>query len=661
MRSIRFAPTGFRVGSEYMKKQKKKKKPSKKRRSATGFLPLRKQKSKYVMLNVLPDDLWLKLRRGTTIWEALQNTHVALESDCGGLGKCGKCKIRVISSVRPPVAEEKELLDSEELKNGVRLACRVKIRKDLVVHTGESDDEPILYQILKTGHRPMVDINPLINKRPVDLPPESGHDGLSNLDRVKVAMGPEYSDLKASLHCLRFLPEMMKKTENQGAAVLHENYLMEWQHREQAKRVFGLVFDLGTSTLVGKLVNLLDGSEVAAISRLNSQSKFGSNIISRLQYIKENRNGLRTLTNIIVEDINSITQRLLEVEWLSPNDIFIAVAAGNTTMQHIFLNLDPLGIAGAPFSPVLTDGLMLNAKDAGLRLHPEARLYVMPCKSGYIGGDMISTILASSAAEQDDKIILGLDLGTNGEIFLGNRQKLLTCSAAAGPALEGAQISQGMIASSGAIEGVNFHEDRLRYQVIGNILPKGICGSGLVDLVAVLLHCGIIDSQGLILPPRKNADDYLSSRVVTKSGVQDFLVASKEETSVNRPIYLTQKDVRELQLAKGAVAAGIRTLMDKMGIGIQDLDQIYLAGALGNFVNPYSAMRIGLLPTVDPDKIKSLGNAASKGAVMVLLSMPHWQKANDLAKSLEHVELSTHPDFNRYFVDNLNFPETNLW
>ena len=644
-----------------MKKPKKNKKPSKKRRSSTGFLPIKKQKSKYVMLNVLPDDLWLKLRKGTTIWEALKKTGVELESDCGGLGKCGKCKIRVISSVRPPVAEEKELLDPEELKNGVRLACRVKIRKDLVIHTGESDDDPTFYQILKTGHRPTVDIDPLINKRPVDLPPESGHEGLSDLDRVKAAMGPEYSDLKAFLHCLRSLPEMLKKTENQGTAVLHENYLMAWQNREQAKRVFGLVFDLGTSTLVGKLVNLLNGSEVAAVSRLNSQSKYGSNVISRLQYIKENRKGLFKLTDLLVKDLNSITQRLLEVEGLSTDDIFIAVAAGNTTMQHIFLNLDPLGIAGAPFSPVLTDGLILSAKDAGLRLHPEARLYVMPTKSGYIGGDMISTILASSAAEQDDKIILGLDLGTNGEIFLGNRQKLLTCSAAAGPALEGAQISQGMIAKSGAIESVRFNEGELRYQTIGNILPKGICGSGLVDLVAVLLHCGIIDSQGLILPPRENADDYLSSRVIKNSEVQDFLVASKEESSGNKPIYLTQKDVRELQLAKGAVAAGIQTLMDKMGIGIQDLDQIYLAGALGNFVNPYSAMRIGLLPTVDPDKIKSLGNAASKGAVMVLLSRPYWQMANELAKSIEHVELSTHLDFNRYFVDNLDFPDTNLW
>jgi len=644
-----------------MKKPKKKKKPSRKRRSSTGFLPLKKQKTKYVLLNVLPDDLWLKLRKGTTIWEALKKTDVALESDCAGLGKCGKCKIRVISSVRPPVAEEKELLDPEELKNGFRLACRVKIRKDLIIHTGESDDEPILHQILKTGHRPTVDIDPLINKRPVDLPPESGHDGLPDLDRVKAAMGPEYSDLKASLHCLRSLPEILKKTENQGTAVLHENCLITLQDRKQAKRVFGLVFDLGTSTLVGKLVNLLNGGEVAAISRLNSQTKYGSNVISRLQYIKENRNGLRTLTNIIVEDLNSITQRLLEVEGLSPDDIFIAVAAGNTTMQHIFLNLDPLGIAGAPFSPVLTDGLILSAKDAGLKLHPEARLYVMPTKSGYIGGDMISAILASSAAEQDDKIILGLDLGTNGEIFLGNRQKLLTCSAAAGPALEGAQISQGMIAKSGAIEGVRFDEEGLRYQVISNILPKGICGSGLVDLVAVLLHRGIIDSQGLVLPPRENADDYLSLRVVKNSEVQDFLVASKEESSGNKPIYLTQKDVRELQLAKGAVAAGIQTLMDKMGIGIQDLDQICLAGALGNFVNPFSAMRIGLLPKVDPDKIKSIGNAASKGAVMVLLSRPHWQKANDLAKSIEHVELSTHLDFNRYFVDNLNFPRENLW
>jgi uncharacterized 2Fe-2S/4Fe-4S cluster protein (DUF4445 family) len=305
--------------------------------------------------------------------------------------------------------------------------------------------------------------------------------------------------------------------------------------------------------------------------------------------------------------------------------------------------------------------MIVKAGDVGLKVHPEALLYVMPTRSGYIGGDLISAVLASGAAEQDDLMILGMDLGTNGEIFLGNRKRLLTCSAAAGPALEGAKISHGMIAKAGAIEGVSSETEDLSYRVISNIKPKGICGSGLVDLVAVLLHCGIVDYEGLLQPIGDNANGNLSSRVVERSGVYDFVVAGPDDSFDGNPIHLTQKDVRELQLAKGAVAAGIRTLMNEMGIGVEDIDLIYLAGALGNYVHPMSAMRVGLIPEVRPGIIQSLGNAASTGASMVLLSKKYWQMANELAHSIEHIELSTRLDFNEYFVASLNFPEKNLW
>jgi uncharacterized 2Fe-2S/4Fe-4S cluster protein (DUF4445 family) len=405
----------------------------------------------------------------------------------------------------------------------------------------------------------------------------------------------------------------------------------------------------------------VDGSEVAVASCLNSQSKHGTNVISRLQYIRERPHGLETLHNLLIRDLNQITTRLLRTGGLNPNDIFVAVAAGNTTMQHFLLALNPSGIAEAPFSPVLTDGLIVKAADVGLTLHPEALLYVMPAKSGYIGGDLIGDILASGAWEQDDEMILGLDLGTNSEIFLGNRKRLMTCSAAAGPALEGARISNGMIAKAGAIEGLSFEDGDLHYNVVGNIKPKGICGSGLVELVAMLLQSGIIDYEGLIRPPQGRAAAGLSSRIVKRSGVYNFLVASAQESYDHRPIYLTQKDVRELQLAKGAIAAGTRTLIDEMGIGTDDIHRVYLAGALGNYVSPHSAIRIGLFPKLDPEIVTSLGNAASTGASVVLLSKSYWRMANELADFIEHVELSSRPDFNQYFVEQMDFPKENLW
>ncbi|MFP3869795.1 MAG: ASKHA domain-containing protein, partial [Syntrophobacteria bacterium] len=633
-------------------KRPRKRKPRKKK---NGFgPPPAKQKRRHVWLNVLPDDLWLKVRRGKTIWEALEKTDVDLESECGGLGKCGKCKVKVLSSIGPPSREARELVDEEELKEGVRLACRTKIKKDLTIYLGEADPDLEYYQILQTGYRPLLQLDPLLDKRLVSIPLEVQHEGLSDLDQIKLMLGPEYQNLKASVRCLATLPSRLEKTGFRGTAVLHDNYLMAWQDWEEVGRRYGLVFDLGTSTLVGKLISLQDGSELAVISRINSQSKYGADVISRLHYLKEHPNGLQQLHKLLVSDLNGVTRRLLEVDGLDPNEIFLAVAAGNTTMQHLLLSVNPSGIAESPFSPVVTDGQVGRAADVGLRLHPEARLYVMPARAGYIGGDLISVILASGAAEQGDEIILGLDLGTNGEVFLGNRSRLMTCSAAAGPALEGARISHGMIAQAGAIEGVRLAEGELDYQIIGNIKPKGLCGSGLVDLVAVLLHCGVIDFEGLIRSPGQGDGASLGWRVVERSGVNAFLVASAGESYDGRPIYLTQRDVRELQLAKGAIAAGVKTLMDEMGIGVQDLDQVCLAGALGNYVKPQSTMRIGLIPRVDPEIIKSLGNAASTGASMVLLSRAHWRMANELAHSIEHVELSSRPDFNEYFIEQMD-------
>jgi len=474
-------------------------------------------------------------------------------------------------------------------------------------------------------------------------------------------ISPDFPDLKASLRCLQTFPQMLRRNRCLGMVVIHDNYLVGCQDWEKVEQGYGLVFDLGTSTLVGKLISLSDGSETAVVSRVNSQRKYGTNVLSRLQFIGEHVNGLEYLHTLLIDDLNRITKRLLEVGGLEPEDIFISVAAGNTTMQHLFLNLSPQGIAEAPFSPVLTEGLIVKAADVGLMLNPEALLYTMPVKSGYVGGDLLSVILASEAAEQEDEIMLGMDFGTNAEIFLGNRKRMLTCSTAAGPALEGARISHGMIARAGAIEAVYIEEGDIHYRDVGNIKPKGLCGSGLVDLVAVLLHLGIIDSEGLIGFPLEETGEGLRYRIVNHAEVKHFLVAPAEESYNDKPIYLTQKDVREVQLATGAIAAGVQTLMDEMEIGIEDIHRIYLAGALGNYINPLSAMRIGLIPRTNPRIVTSLGNAASTGASMVLLSKHYWKKINELADFVEHIELSCRPDFNRYFVECMDFPPGNMW
>ena len=627
----------------------------------------KRRKAVYFWLNVQPQDISLRVRQGDTIRKALRQGDIRLEGDCGGLGKCGKCKVKILSQVDEPTEDEIELLDDEEMGQGIRLACRTKVNHDLVISVDELSAEPEYFQILTTSHGingrhiTELQLEPLVDKKLITIPPEIQKEESSDLDQIKLAMGNDYRDLRATLHCLRTLPQKLEESHYHGTAVLHENNLIEWQNWEEVHHQYGLVFDIGTSTLVGKLISLVDGSELAVASCLNSQSKYGADVISRLQYIKEHRRGLQILQYLLIRDLNQLTAHLLQTAELKADDIFIAIAAGNTTMQHLLLGLPSLGIAEAPFIPVVTDGLIVKSADVGLKLHPEALFYTMPVKSGYIGGDLISDILTSGVTEQEE-IILGLDLGTNGEIFLGNSKRLLTCSAAAGPALEGARISSGIIAKSGAIQGVSLEDGQLNYRVIGNIKPSGICGSGLVDLVAVLLHCGIINHEGLIRRSRRKSAGELISRVEKKrSADRSFLVASPEESYNQKPIYLTQKDIREVQLAKGAVAAGIKILMNELGIEAEDIKYVYLAGALGNYIDPRSAMRIGLLPRMNPEIVRSLGNAASTGASMALLSKNYWRMSKDLIDFMEHIELSSRTDFNEYFVNHLDFPEENIW
>jgi uncharacterized 2Fe-2S/4Fe-4S cluster protein (DUF4445 family) len=289
--------------------------------------------------------------------------------------------------------------------------------------------------------------------------------------------------------------------------------------------------------------------------------------------------------------------------------------------------------------------------------------FVMPSKSGYIGGDLISFILSSGAADQD-QLVLGIDFGTNGEIFLGNRRRMMTCSAAAGPALEGARISRGMIARAGAIEGVRFDDGQMHYRMIGNVKAKGICGSGLVDLVAVLLHHGVISEEGLLSPAKITpAGKALRNRVIWRERKQiyDFVAVLPDDSYDGERILLTQSDVRELQLAKAAIAAGVDLLLAELGATADDIDVIHLAGALGNYVNPTSAMRIGMLPLVRSESIVSLGNAASEGAKIALLSKRHWSRAAEIVHQLEHIELSVHPDFYERYIEAMDFPGENLW
>jgi uncharacterized 2Fe-2S/4Fe-4S cluster protein (DUF4445 family) len=664
MEMIGSVPFGYWMSRRRMAKKKDKKSRQRKKRKALANRAKSLKKKGTAWLNVLPFDQWFNVPKNTTVLKALQKADIDLDSDCGGTGKCGKCKVRILTSTRLPSTEDSaDLLSTEEIDQGIRLACRTKIRKDLAIYIGESEPDLDYFQILKAGSVPIVGLDPPVNLRELQFGPKDRLDSRSTMDLLRASLGSEYLHSEPTPSLLQELPGKRSNETLAGTAVIHrqanKTTLLAWKTGKPSAQ-YGLVFDLGTSTLVAKLINLADGRQEAAVSCLNSQSKYGADVISRIQHVEQNKEGLQRLHLLLLNNLNNLIKRILKVADLQPSDIFVAVAAGNTTMQHFLLRIDPTGIARAPFSAVLTESLVAKACDVGLMLHPEAVLYLMPSQSAYIGGDMLGFIIASEAAEQDDAVVLGLDLGTNGEIFLGNRKRLLSCSAAAGPAFEGAGISSGSIAKAGAIEWVRFQDGQLHYKDIGNISPISICGSGLVDLTAVLLDCGIIDGTGRFGVPSGDGLASLRERVIPREGGYDFLVASSAESYHHRPIYLTQKDVRELQAAKAAIAAGIEILAKEWGIAPHQVDYIYLAGALGNYINPHSGMRIGLLPMMDPERIISIGNAASAGAAMVLLSRSHWRKAQSLADSIEHVELSTRPDFPERFIANMCFPDERI-
>jgi uncharacterized 2Fe-2S/4Fe-4S cluster protein (DUF4445 family) len=647
-----------------MKAHKHAVKKKKKKKKKNSFDQSSKGTRKVTWLNLLPDDIWLKVKRGITIYEAFQKTDLDIDSECGGIGTCGKCKVHIVTAMGQPDKQEQKLLTTEELESGVRLACRTHIRKNLTVQTDMHHDTEEMIQILKHGVYYDIPIDPLIQKIPAKVAPPTSIHSESDFKRLRDALGPNFKNLKVTHQCLTSLYKNLRDTAFSGEALLHKRCLLSWAPCGSNSGRYGLVFDIGTTTLVGKLIDLINGNEVAVISRLNSQTRYGTNVISRIQYIRENHKGLTKMRHLLIRDLNGIIRRLVKVGGIAVEHIFVAVAAGNTTMQHILLGLNPSDIAVAPFAPVITEGVTFPMSDIGLDVNKDAMLYVMPAKSGYIGGDLISFILSSMIAEQDQKIVLGVDFGTNGEIFLGNRKRLLSCSAAAGPALEGARISCGMIAKSGAIESFRIDDGRLQYNIIGNIKPHGLCGSGLVDMVALLLHHGAIDGEGLLGPYGLEVEKKLfQSRLIPNAGteVYDFMIASPEESFNGKRIFLSQKDIRELQLAKAAVGAGIELLLQEMGITYKQVDEIYLAGALGNYVHPISAMRIGLIPQVSVDKVVSLGNAASTGAAMTLLSKNNWQKALAISEKLEHIELSLHPDFYDTFVAKMDFPSANLW
>jgi len=591
-----------------------------------------------------PDRISIRVPDRTTVLEAAQRAGIALNSLCVGAGTCKKCLVQL------------------EHSSEIVLACQTLITEDLTVtipDTSRFFDQ----KILEEGIAPEAIIDPCIRKYHVNVPKPDLLDLRSDVQRlIESVTAKAGTDLPESFFlspsALRELPQGLRQPDFEVTAVCHGNRILSLEPGDTTDVNLGLAVDVGTTTVVAGLVNLINGQTLATASQINPQIVFGEDVISRIQYSTSQNQGLRELQDIIINGLNELIVQLCAKANVNQNQIYEMTAAGNATMQHLLLGVPVAQIAQAPYVAAFSEAVNVSAAQLNVQIHPEANVFVMPGVAAHVGGDTVAVALAA-ALRQSDKINLAIDIGTNGEILLGNRDRLLACSTAAGPALEGARIRQGMRAAVGAIDRVQI-DQTVEINVIGDVKPTGLCGSGLIDAVAELLRRRILDPSGKLLSPDELPDTIppdLQKRIITLETQTAFVLATSDQSGQADPILLTQRDVREVQLAKAAIAAGIRMLFAELQIEVEDIGRIYLAGAFGNYIQPAAALGIGLLPYLESAKIQPIGNAAFAGAQAVLLSRQARRHAEQLAREIEYVELAGRSDFQDLFTQHLFFPK----
>jgi uncharacterized 2Fe-2S/4Fe-4S cluster protein (DUF4445 family) len=579
---------------------------------------------------------------------------IAVDMPCGGEGVCGKCRVVVRRGATEPGTVERKALTAEELAEGVRLACQSSVEGPMTVEIPETSLLASYHKILaSTEGEAQAAADPAICKRYVELPPPNRHDHVPDLVRLGRVLGP----FEVDLDLVRALPRRLREEGFRGTAVLRDRKLVDFEPGDTGPACLGAAFDVGTTTLVGMLLDVSANRELAVTSRLNPQTSFGDDVITRIQHTLEKPQGLGELHGAITRACDEMIGELADQAGVDREQIYELSFSGNTTMLHLLCGIDPRALAEVPFVPATGIPLLVEASELGLRVHPRGTAYVLPIIGGFVGGDTVSGILATGL-DQAQGPTLHVDIGTNGEIVLAADGKLTAAATAAGPAFEGARITHGMRSSRGAIEKV-IVDGRIRTHVIGDGLPLGLCGSALIDLAAGLLRHGVVTPQGRISTPDQVPDlvPELKSRIIFYDEQVSFLVVPETETASGKPIVLTQRDVRQLQFASGAIRAGISILLKRAGLQAQDLEAVLIAGGFGNFIRRKNAQQIGLLPPEIPrHRIRYQGNTSLAGARLVAVSVRARELAERLARQTEHVDLSTDPDFQDAFADAMIFP-----
>ncbi|MEM0027381.1 MAG: ASKHA domain-containing protein [Ignisphaera sp.] len=593
-----------------------------------------------------------------TFLDCLREAGISIRADCGGIGECGKCRIVVEKGLASPLTEsEKSILSAEDISKGFRLACQARVLGESYVVLVPQESLVQRYVSADVGFEIEVPLDPLVKKVFVSVNPASLNDVTADLDRILDMLSKKTlaSDYDVDAHIARIVPEVLRSGNWSVTVVLWRNKILSIEPGDTTNSIYGIAVDIGTSKIVAHLVDLVKGETIAVESMPNPQASYGADIISRIAYASRDKENLEKLQKLVVTAINMLIEKMSSRANVDKNRIYEVVIAGNTAMHHLFLGINPRYLGSSPYVPAVRRSVYLHAREVGLNINERGVVYALPIVAGYVGSDALADAVAVGLRDCNAPCLL-IDIGTNSEILLNTGNEILACSTPAGPAFEGATIEFGMRAVVGAIDQVFIYFDKsigdynVRYNVVGNSKPVGICGSAMIDLIANLYRNNLIDYRGRF---RK---DIKSKRMVVDNG-KKFVVAWDHETGIGRSITVSGKDINEFLLAKAAVASGVNILLKHANISVNDLQKIFIAGSFGTHINIDNAIAIGLLPKVDARKFVFVGNTAISGAKMALKSSKIRREFEGLAKNIKYIELSIHPLFKQEFIQALYLPK----
>jgi len=604
-----------------------------------------------------PEGKRLETHVGKTLLEAAKDIGLDIQSLCAGKGVCGKCRVILwggpnhLSQVSDA---ERRFLSEIEINSGFRLACQAVVKDQNTIVVEVPQQSRVGQQrLLLRGLERQVKLMPSVSRFVVHLKKPSLKDVKSDADRLLDTIRDQPGlELKIDYQALRQIPRNIREGRWTVTAIVwmgHE--LISTKPGEPLQHQYGVAVDIGTTKLAAYLVDLDTGQIVATASMMNPQIPYGEDVISRISYIMKDENNLEEIHRVIVTGINQLITEACEKAGIQNEDIFDLTVVGNTAMHHIFLAIPPNYVALSPYPAALQSSVDIKARELGVEINRGAYVHALPNIAGFVGADAVADAIATEIYRSEGMDVL-IDIGTNTEIILGNKDKLMACSCASGPAFEGAHIKHGMRAATGAIEHVWIEPQTFRvgYKTIDDVKPSGLCGSAIVDAAAEMLKAKIITLEG------KFNSSLEMPRIRRNEQATEFVIACRDETSTKDDIVMTQGDVREVQLAKAAIYTGASILMKHMAVKPQEIQKIFIAGAFGNYIDPQSARIIGMIPDVALKNVKFVGNTAGSGARMALLSTEMRRLAEEVAGQIEYLELGADPDFQKEFLKATYFP-----